>query len=77
MKNAGLTDGPKVTPHDARHALASELAEQGLSSSDVAEVLGHSSARITESTYIHAFNKHKREARIREAMARAQNDGMS
>src|SRR3954470_928726 len=41
VKQAGLTDGPKVTPHDARHAFASQMAELGLSSSDVAEVMGH------------------------------------
>jgi integrase len=71
VANAGLTDGPKVTPHDARHAFASEAAENGLSSSDVADVLGHTTAGITERIYVHAFNKEAREARIREAMARA------
>jgi integrase len=68
---AGLTDGPKITPHDARHAFASEMAERGLSSLDVAEVLGHATAGITEKIYTHAFNRDEREERVRQAVADA------
>ena len=68
VANAKLTDGPKVTPHDARHAFASEMAELGLTSGDVAEVMGHTTAGITERIYTHAFNREAREQRIREAM---------
>ena len=71
VEAAGLTDGPKVTPHDARHAFASEMAEQGLSSADVGEVLGHTTAGITEKIYTHVFNREEREQRVREAMAEA------
>jgi integrase len=71
VEAAGLTDGPKVTPHDARHAFASEMADLGLDSSDVADVMGHTTAGITERIYTHAFNREAREERIRQAMARA------
>jgi integrase len=50
VANAKLTDGPKLTPHDARHAFASQMGDLGLSSSDVAEVLGHSTARVPPAT---------------------------
>jgi len=77
VKNAGLTDGPKVTPHDARQAFASEMADLGLDSSDVAEVMGHTTAGITERIYTHAFNREAREERVRQAMAAATNGGAS
>ncbi|HWL33889.1 MAG TPA: tyrosine-type recombinase/integrase [Gaiellaceae bacterium] len=69
---AGLTDGPKVTPHDARHAFASMMAEFGLTSADVAEVMGHTTAGVTERIYTHAFNREAREERIRQAQAAAE-----
>jgi len=56
IEAAELTDGPKVTPHDARHAFASEMADLGLDAADVAEVLGHTTAGITERIYTHAFS---------------------
>jgi integrase len=71
VEAAGLTDGPKVTPHDARHAFASQMAEMGITSSDVAEVMGHTTAGITERIYTHAFNREAREERVRQAMAAA------
>jgi integrase len=60
-----------VTPHDARHAAASQLADSGMSSADVRDMLGHSSSSVTEGIYIHAFDRDKREQRIREARAAA------
>jgi integrase len=69
---AAQLDGGKVTPHDARHAFASEMADSGLSSSDLAEVMGHTTAGITERIYTHSFNRDEREQRIREAMSAAQ-----
>ena len=71
VANAGLADGPKLTPHDARHAFASQMADLGLTSGDVAEVLGHTSAGITERLYTHSFNREAREERVRQAMAQA------
>jgi integrase len=71
VEAAALTDGPKVTPHDARHAFASEMAYLGLDADDVKEVLGHTTRAITEAIYTHAFNRDKREQRIRQAMGEA------
>ena len=70
VEAAGLTDGPRVTPHDSRHAFASQLADLDLTSSDLAPILGHTTAGITEAIYVHAFNRDEREARVREAMKR-------
>jgi integrase len=69
---AGLDDGgPRLTPHDARHAFASQLADLDLTSADLAPVLGHKSAGITEAIYVHAFNREAREERVRQAMQAA------
>jgi integrase len=75
VKAAKLNDGPKVTPHDARHMFASEMADMGLSSEDVGDVLGHTSKSITEAIYTHAFNRDERERRVREAMDAAMGAG--
>jgi integrase len=47
------------------------MAYRGSSSADVAEVLGHTTAGITEKIYTHAFNRAEREQRIRQAMKEA------
>lgn len=73
----GMTEGPKVTPHDARHAFASMMAEFGLTSADVAEVMGHTTAGVTERIYTHAFNRDAREQRIRQAQAAAEAAALS
>jgi integrase len=71
VKAARLDGALKVTPHDARHAFASEMAYLGLDAEDVKEVLGHTTKAVTEAIYTHAFNRDKREHRIREAMGKA------
>lgn len=71
-----LEEGVRVTPHDARHATASQLAELGLDEEDGTAMLGHSSGRVTRAIYTHAFDRDKREARIRDAMERAQGRGV-
>jgi integrase len=55
---------------NARHAFVSQAADLGLSSDDVAEIVGHTSSKVTEGIYKHAFNREEREARQREVMAR-------
>jgi integrase len=72
-----LEEGVRLTPHDSRHATASQPADLDLDSDDVAALLGHSSAKVTEAIYVHSFDADRREQRIREAMARAQNGGAS
>jgi integrase len=71
IEAVGLTNGPKVTPHDARHAFASQLADLELDSTDLAPILGHATSGITEAIYVHAFNREAREARVRKAMEAA------
>jgi integrase len=71
-----LDEGVRVTPHDSRHAAASQLAALGLNEEDGAAMLGHSSGRVTRDIYTHAFDKKKREARIRELMERAEDGGV-
>lgn len=71
VQAAGLTDGPRVTPHDSRHAFASQLADLDLTSSDLAPILGHRTAGITEAIYIHAFNRDEQEKKVRRAMTAA------
>lgn len=44
---------PGATPHSLRHATATLLLEEGVPMKVVAELLGHSSTRITEDTYSH------------------------
>jgi integrase len=72
-----LEEGVKVTPHDARHATASQLGELKLDADDAAALLGHTSGKITREIYTHAFDRERREERIREAMRAAQNGGQS
>jgi integrase len=71
VEKAGLSGGPRVTPHDARHAFVSQLASLGIASSDLAEILGHTTAGVTESIYTHSFDRQARETRVREAMVTA------
>jgi hypothetical protein len=47
------------------------MGDLGLSSFDVAQVLGHSTAGVTERIYTHVWDRQAREARIREAMEAA------
>lgn len=44
---------PGMTPHSLRHSTATLLLEERIPMRVVAELLGHSSTRITESTYSH------------------------
>ena len=44
---------PGATPHSLRHATATLLLEEGVPMKVVAELLGHSSVRITQDTYSH------------------------
>ena len=52
MREAGV---PKITPYAAsRHAAASYLVNSGVSPAVLAAWLGHTDARVTMRTYVHA-----------------------
>ena len=46
-------DVPKITLHGTRHTWATLALLEGIPSKVVAEVLGHSSTRVTEDVYQH------------------------
>lgn len=48
LKEAGIDH---ATPHDIRRTAAVWMAEAGVSMSEISQYLGHSSTRVTESTY--------------------------
>lgn len=56
---AGLDD---VTPHVIRHSVASLMAEDGVSMSEIAKFLGHEDSRITEKVYARFSPDHLRRA---------------
>ena len=43
--------GVKATPHSLRHSAAVWMAEDGIPMAVIAQFLGHSDSRITETTY--------------------------
>ena len=53
---------PGATPHSLRHATATLLLEEGVPMKVVAELLGHSSTRITEDIYSHVTARLVKEA---------------
>jgi integrase len=72
LEAAGLSGGdPKITFHELRHAFASMMIERGMTSIDLANVMGHRDSRTTETIYIHLFNRVRMEDNVRIAMQSA------
>jgi integrase len=73
VKLAGLDQPgqPRLTFHDLRHAFASIMIERGLNSTVLAAIMGHTDSSITESIYIHLFNRQRTHDQVREAMQSA------
>jgi integrase len=44
---------PRVTPNELRHSCASLLADEGVPHESIAALLGHTSTRMVEATYLH------------------------
>jgi integrase len=61
VRNAGLP--PETTTHDLRHAFASDLVAAGVSVAVVADLLGHSNAKLVVSTYLHPPSDYRDQAR--------------
>jgi Phage integrase family len=56
-------DLPRITLHHARHSFATIALQQGVDVLYVSELLGHSSAAITQAVY-----QHSRPERVRDAV---------
>lgn len=59
LKRATL---PNITFHDLRHSAGSLMLLAGARITEVSEVLGHSSVKVTQDIYAHAFPETRREA---------------
>jgi integrase len=57
-----------VSFHSMRHAFASRMIDRGISSTVLAKIMGHESSAITESRYIHLFDRQRTDDAVREAM---------
>jgi integrase len=53
---------PDCTFHDLRHTAGSLMLMAGARYAEVSEVLGHSSVKVTQDIYAHAFPETRREA---------------
>jgi integrase len=76
VKAAG--DGePKLTFHGLRHIYASIMIERGISSTVLAEQIGHTSSTVTEQRYVHLFNRIRTDEAVRTALQQAMGLGKS
>ena len=63
LKDAGIIqDEEKVGTHSLRHTFASMLFENGCNTKVISELLGHSSTKTTENTYVHIIQTQKAKA---------------
>lgn len=60
---------PKITVHDLRHSAASTMLAAGIPLAVIADILGHSSIRVTADLYAHIGIDLRRDARDRLAEA--------
>lgn len=71
VEKAELTNGPRVTFHDLRHPFASLMIERSLSSTVLADLMGHTTSATTERIYVHLFNRQRTDDAVRQAMEAA------
>lgn len=57
------------TPHFMRHFAASNLIRRGFTTKEACEILGHSTVRTFEETYLHVIREVRRGVRLSEAIA--------
>jgi integrase len=60
-----------VNLHSVRHAFASRMIARGLSSTVLAALTGHESSTITETRYVHLFDRQRTDEAVRRAMGGA------
>jgi integrase len=77
VKEAKLDGEPKLTFHGLRHVYASMMIERGISSTVLADQMGHASSTITEQRYIHLFNRIRTDEAVRTAVQEAMGLGKS
>jgi integrase len=77
VEEAKLDGEPKLTFHGLRHLYASLMIERGISSTVLAEQIGHTSSTVTEQRYIHLFNRVRTDEAVREALQEAMGLGKS
>ena len=53
---------PRVTCHDLRHSAATVLYSEGIPLESIADMLGHSTVRVTQDLYRHRVPEMQREA---------------
>lgn len=58
-----------ITFHDLRHAFASIAAHRGVPVQVLSEVMGHSNVAITQTVYMHLYNREESEHAFRSAMS--------
>ncbi|MEP6978129.1 MAG: tyrosine-type recombinase/integrase [Thermoleophilia bacterium] len=68
LKEAGL-DGKGITVHQLRHAAVSMYASAGMTTVEVAAIVGHSDPSVTAKVYSHLFDRSEVEARVRAAQS--------
>lgn len=59
LRRAGL---PDITFHDLRHTAGSLMLLADARMTEVSEILGHSSVKVTQDIYAHAYPETRRDA---------------
>ena len=55
VSRSGIENHSEIHPHTLRHTAATHWLDAGVPSFEVARRLGHTSTRVTESTYAHVL----------------------
>jgi integrase len=71
QEKAGLVFVPKLVFHDLRHVYASMTIERGITSMELADLMGHSNSGVTKRRYVHLFNRQRTEDKLRAALQNA------
>jgi integrase len=77
VAEAKLDGEPPLTFHGLRHIYASMMIERGITSTVLAEQMGHTSSTITEQRYVHLFNRVRTDEAVRAAVQEAMELGKS
>jgi integrase len=70
-EKAGLGGKPSFTFHSLRAVYAALMVERGITSTVLADQMGHADAGVTERKYVHLFNRVRTDDAVRDAMQAA------